>query len=85
MRPFALFLLSIAAPLLVAQTSTPQKPSPEDERIVVKQTGVTGTGEAHARQLLQQMADAIGGPHRMSRQDYRLEGRTATFFKNNAT
>ncbi len=65
----------------------PPKPDvlPENERIVVKQTSVNGTGEARARQLLQQMADAIGGPHRMSRQDYRLEGRTATFFKNEAT
>ena len=64
-----------------------QKPDvlPENERIVVKQTAANGDGEARARKLLQQMADAIGGPKRMSRQDYRLEGRTASFFKNDAT
>ena len=65
----------------------PPKPDvlPENERIVVTQTSTSGTGEARARQALQKMADAIGGPRRMQRNDYRLEGRTSTFFKNQPT
>ena len=52
---------------------------------MVTQTSTNGTGEARARQLLQQMADAIGGPRRMQRNDYRLQGRTSSFFKNQPT
>ncbi len=65
----------------------PPKPDvlPENEHIVVTQTAPSGTGEARARALLQKMADAIGGPRRMQRNDYRLEGRTSSFFKNQPT
>ena len=67
-----------------SQTAPPAHATP-DERIVVTQQKDNGTGEAKARELLRQMTEAIGGNKRYQRQDYRLEGRTSFFYKNQAT
>ncbi len=92
MRRSLCFALLLALPLAAQKQKSPATPpstapsvAPQDERIVVTQTSTNGTGEARARQLLQQMADAIGGPRRMQRNDYRLQGRTSSFFKNQPT
>lgn len=72
-----------AAACAVAQTSS--TPPPQDDKIVVTQTSPNGTEDAKARTLLNQMTAALGSDRRMQRQDYRLEGRTSSFFKNNPT
>ncbi|GAA3747546.1 hypothetical protein GCM10022270_01750 [Terriglobus aquaticus] len=60
-----------------------QKP---EERIVVTQPSSNPTaGDEAGRRVLQQMKAALGDQKRMQRQDYRMEGRTSTFFKNNPT
>lgn len=65
--------------------SPQQTPAKPEEKIVVTQTPQIGNDEAKARTLLQQMVAAIGGDRRMQRLDYRLDGRTSTFFKNQPT
>lgn len=70
---------------LHAQTPANAGSAPQDDKIVVTQPKDNGTGDAKARQLLQQMVRAVGGERRMQRQDYRLDGRTSTFFKNAPT
>ncbi len=72
------------AATVVAGQSPAAKPK-ADDRIVVTQTSPNGTEDAKARTLLTQMTAALGGDLRMQRQDYRLEGRTSTFFKNEPT
>ena len=64
--------------------SPSQKP---EEKIAVTQS-VANNGsntDAAARQAREQMKVALGDQRRMQRQDYRMEGRTSTFFKNNPT
>ncbi len=75
---------SLAASLSAQTSAPPRQPTPDD-RIIVTQPKETGTGDAKARQLLQEMVHAMGGDGRMQRQDYRLDGRTSTFFKNAPT
>lgn len=75
-------------PVLQGQTSAtpPAQPSAKpDEKIVVTQTPQNGTDDAKARALLQQIVAAMGGERRMQRMEYVLDGRTATFFKNEPT
>ncbi len=81
------FVVTVAASqvALSAQNTAPARQPTPDDRIIVTQPKDTGTGDAKARQLLQQMVQAVGGNARMQRQDYRLDGRTSTFFKNAPT
>ncbi len=68
-----------------AFSQSPTDAKQKDDKIVVTQTSPNGTEDAKARELLNQMQTALGGNRRMQRQDYRLEGRTSSFFKNNPT
>lgn len=56
-----------------------------DEKIVVTQPGAAADTDAAGRRVLEQMKQALGDQSRMQRQDYRMEGRSASFFKNNPT
>ena len=72
--------------VLATQPLWPQQQPPKaDEKIVVTQTPADAADDAKAREVLRQMVAAMGGPQRMQRRDYRLDGRTASFFKNEPT
>lgn len=80
----ALLLLAAGARGLAAQDA-PSPSQKRDETIAVTQPTAADTSDAAALAALQQMKAALGDQHRMSRQDYRMEGRTSTFFKNQPT
>ena len=75
---------SPAAPASTAPKPTTPSAKP-DERILVTQTPTDAADDSRARAVLQQMVAAMGGDGRMQRRDYRLDGRTASFFKNEPT
>ena len=58
---------------------------PEEKITVTQPAAATGTSDEAGRRVLAQMKEALGDQKRMQRQDYRMEGRTSTFFKNNPT
>ena len=64
----------------------PASSQKHEEKIVVTQPAANaGTSDEAGRHVLEQMKQALGDQKRMQRQDYRMEGRTSTFFKNNPT
>lgn len=71
----------------VAQVKDAPAPSqkPEEKITVTQGAANSSTTDAAARRVLDQMKVALGDQKRMQRQDYRMEGRTSTFFKNNPT
>lgn len=67
------------------QAGKPDEKAKPEEKIVVTQTPTDAADDAKARAVLQQMVAAMGGDQRMQRRDYHLDGRTASFFKNEPT
>jgi len=80
----AVLAAAVAISTLAAQA---QQADPAKEQITVKQTPTPSgeEGDKRARGLLAQMVTALGGDAWLSRKDWLVEGRTATFFKNEPT
>ena len=78
---------SLTGDACLAQVQAAPAPSQkQQEKITVTQpAAAAGTSDEAGRRVLQQMKDALGDQKRMQRQDYRMEGRTSSFFKNAPT
>jgi hypothetical protein len=82
-------LVSLPLGCVAALAQVREAPSPtqkSDETITVTQPAAnSSTSDEAGRRVLEQMKQALGDQRRMQRQDYRMEGRTSVFFKNNPT
>ncbi|WP_419804397.1 hypothetical protein [Terriglobus sp.] len=89
LAPFGAFVLGgmLAGNTAFAQVNDAPAPSqkPEDKITVTQPAAKADTSDEAGRRVLEQMKAALGDQKRMQRQDYRMEGRTSTFFQNNPT
>ena len=79
-------VLSFSIPSLAQVSDAPTPTQKVDEHgMVAPSVASASTSDEQGRRVLDEMKRALGDQNRMQRQDYRMEGRTSTFFKNNPT